>query len=203
MAVQVVGTMVWDWLSQLWPWMASTHTQEMVNASITESVLFPLKQGKWGGNQLCQDRIQFLGLTGSPYRSLLRIQYGASIICKRVEKACSLLLQMKHSGETLLYRSQIKSLDFNTNKIGRVLVSIPQQIRNEHSTAVWFQKLHSTRQHHRHIHFGHEKVIVFKMVFSFLNFLVSEASTCLLKGGRVTKSHPLFMIKQPSGQVCA
>lgn len=26
-----------------------THTQEMVNASITESVLFPLKQGKWGG----------------------------------------------------------------------------------------------------------------------------------------------------------
>lgn len=69
--------------------------------------------------------IQFLGLTGSPYRSLLRIQYGVSIICKRVEKACSLLLQMKHSGGTLLYRFQIMSLDSNTNETGRVLVSIP------------------------------------------------------------------------------
>ena len=120
---------------------------------------------------LSEKIIQFLGLTGSPYRSLLRIQYGVSIICKRVEKACSLLLQMQHSGGTLLYRVQIKSLDSNTNETGRVLLSIPQQVRNGHSTAGSFRRLGSARQHRRLTSVSAMKRwIVLKMVFSFLNF---------------------------------
>lgn len=145
----------------------NTHTLEMATVSVTKSVLFPFRNGEVRYEKI----IQFLGLTGSPYRSLLRIQYGVSIICKRVEKACSLLLQMQHSGGTLLYRVQIKSLDSNTNETGRVLLSIPQQVRNGHSTAGSFRRLGSARQHRRLTSVSAMKRwIVLKMVFSFLNF---------------------------------
>lgn len=145
----------------------NTHTLEMATVSVTKSVLFTFRNGEVRYEKI----IQFLGLTGSPYRSLLRIQYGVSIICKRVEKACSPLLQMQHSGGTLLYRVQIKSLDSNTNETGRVLLSIPQQVRNGHSTAGSFRRLGSARQHRRLTSVSAMKRwIVLKMVFSFLNF---------------------------------
>jgi hypothetical protein len=54
---------------------------------------------------------------------------------------------MKHIGETLLHRFQLKSLDSNTNETNRVLLSIPQQVRNGYSTPGSFQRLNNTRQH--------------------------------------------------------
>lgn len=141
----------------------------METVSVTESVLFPLKQEKWGSqvwkdNTISRfDRITISKSFENPIWSINYLQKG--------EKACSLLLQMKHSGETLLYRFQIMSLDSNTNETGRVLVSIPQQVRNGHSTAGPFQRLDSTRQHRRLTSVSAVKRwIVLKMVFSFLNF---------------------------------
>lgn len=125
-----------------------------------------------------KDKIQFLGLTGLPYRSLLRIQYGASIICKRAEKACSLLLQMKHGGKHCCVNPKSRvSSSVLTGREGclraphsKSEMIFPHRSGFRSSTVKW--------QHHRHTGFGREKVDRFKNGV-FLNFWsVKRALVC-------------------------
>lgn len=147
------------WISYELRWPQHTYSRNVVAClNNWKCAMFHLKK-RWGGAgelrpQSWKDETQFLGLTGSPYRSLWESNMEYQLFAKGGE-GCSQLLQIEYSGKTQLYIFQINSLDFNANKTGRVLVSISQSSQKWSFTWVWFQKYNSKMQHHRHISFGH------------------------------------------------